>query len=67
VESFASAVNFVWLMYCRVVLSLSAIADTEKPLCNSDQTVFCFWLSGDASEPFMLIGNQVNMWIFTNI
>ena len=56
-ESFASAVNLVWLMYCLVVLSLAAIADTEKPSRISDQTVFCFWLNGDDSEPFMLIAN----------
>ena len=57
-ESFASAVNLVWLMYCLVVLSLVAIADTEKPSRISDQTVFCFWLSGEDSEHLMFIANQ---------
>ncbi len=67
VESLASAVSLVWLTYCLVVRSLSAIADTEKPLCSSDQTVFCFWLSGDDSGEFVFITGQVNIWIFTTI
>lgn len=59
-ESLASAVNLVWLMYCLVVLSLVAIADTEKPSSISDQTVFCFRLNGDANEKFGHISVQVN-------
>ena len=42
VDSLASAVSLVWLTYWRVVLSLSAMLDTEKPLLTSDQTAF--WL-----------------------
>ena len=67
VDSLASAVSLVWLTYCRVVLSLSAIADTEKPLLVSDQTVFCFWLSGEDNEQFGAIVARVNNWVFTNI
>ena len=59
-ESFASAVSLVWLTYCLVVLSLSAMAETEKPLLMSDQTVFCFWLSGEATEQVGLISGRVN-------
>ena len=54
-ESLASAVNLVWLIYCRVVFSLAAIADTEKPLRIRDQTVFCFGLRGEAKEYAALI------------
>ena len=66
-DSLASAVNLVWLMYCRVVLSLFAIADTERPVLSSDQIVFCFWLRGEARDPFMLNTVHVNICIFTNI
>jgi len=45
-------------MNCLVVLSLFAIAETEEPLHISDQTVFCFWLSGEDSEQFVLITGQ---------
>lgn len=50
VESLASAVNLVWLTYCLVVLSLSAIASTEKPLLINDQMAICFVLSGEMIE-----------------
>jgi hypothetical protein len=56
----ASAVNLVWLTYCRVVLSLSAMAETERPLRISDQIAFCFWLSGEDNERFGHIITQVN-------
>jgi hypothetical protein len=50
VESLASAASFVWLTNCRVVLNLSAIEATDKPLLISDHTPRCFLLSGEDKE-----------------
>lgn len=66
-ESFASAVSLVWLMYCLVVSSFFAIADADRPSRISDQTVFCLWLRGEDNEDFMLMTDQVNICIFTDI
>ena len=51
-ESLAWAVRRVWLTYWRVVLSLSAIFVTEKPLLISAQTAFWLWLRGAETEQF---------------
>jgi hypothetical protein len=67
VESLASAVSRVWLTYWRVVLSLSAMAETDKPLRTRDQTVFCFWLRGEVREQAGHITVHVNNWVFTHI
>jgi hypothetical protein len=48
----ASAVKRVWFTYCRVVFSLSAMLDTDKPLLISDQTVFWLWVNGEDTEQF---------------
>jgi hypothetical protein len=50
-----------------VVFSFSAMVTTEKPLLMSDQTVFCFWLSGAVKVQFGVIHSQVNNKVFTNI
>ncbi len=60
VDSLASATSLVWLTNWRVVFSFSAIVTTEKPLLISDQTVFCFWLSGEVKVQFGRIQGQVN-------
>jgi len=68
VDSLASAVSLVWFTYCRVVFSLSAMLDTEKPLLISDQTVFWLWLNGEDTEQFgVVMVHHVNIKLFTYI
>jgi hypothetical protein len=50
VESLASVISLVWLTYCLVVLSLSAIVETEKPLPIKYQIAICFELRGEMIE-----------------
>jgi hypothetical protein len=49
-EIFASAASLVWLMYCLLVLSLSAMAEMEIPALVRDQTAICWGLRGEANE-----------------
>ena len=60
VDNLASATSLVWFTNWRVVFSFSAIVATEIPLLMSDQTVFCFWLSGDVKVQLGRIYDQVN-------
>lgn len=52
VESLASVISRVWFTYWRVVLSLSAILVTERPVLIRDQMSFWLWLRGEETEQF---------------
>jgi hypothetical protein len=43
------------------------MARTDRPLLISDQTVFCFWLSGEDNEQVVIMLGQVNNEVFTSI